>query len=157
MRGKPAPKRHIAADPKFGRLDLAKFINFVMIGGKKSTAQSVVYGAFEHLEKAGKKPLEAFDKAISNISPQMEVRSRRVGGANYQIPMPVRGDRQQTLAYRWLIKAAKSRKEKSMAARLGNEIAEAAEGLGEAMKKKQDVHKMAESNKAFAHFARRRK
>lgn len=156
MRGKAAPKRSISADPKFGRLDLAKFINFVMIGGKKSIAQKVVYGAFDVLEKKGKKPLEAFDKAISNIAPQMEVRSRRVGGANYQIPMPVRGERQQTLAYRWLIKAAKSRKEKSMAQRLGMEISEAAEGLGEAMKKKQDVHKMAESNKAFAHFARRR-
>jgi len=157
MRGKPAQKRKILPDPKYGKLDLAKFINQVMRDGKKSVAQKCVYGALDLIESAGKKPLEVYDKAISNISPQMEVRSRRVGGANYQIPMPVRGERQKALAYRWLIKAAKARKGRSMAEKLASELQEAADGLGDAIKKKQDVHKTADANKAFAHFGRRRK
>jgi small subunit ribosomal protein S7 len=157
MRGKPASKRKILSDPKYGKQDVAKFINFLMTDGKKSTAQGCVYGAFDLIEKDGKKPLDVFEKAISNVAPAMEVRSRRVGGANYQIPMPVRGERQKTLAYRWIIKAAKSRKGHSMAERLAGEFVDAAEGLGDSVKKKQDVHKQAEANRAFAHFGRRRK
>jgi len=157
MRGKPAQKRKILADPKYKRLEVAKFINQLMIGGKKSTAQQCVYGAFDLIEKADKNALQIFDKALANISPQMEVRSRRVGGANYQIPMPVRGERQKALAYRWIIGAARARKGRSMAEKLATEFQEAAEGLGDAAKKKQDVHRAAEANKAFAHFARRRK
>lgn len=155
MRGKQAPKRSILQDPKYARVDIAKFVNYVMIGGKKSTAQRVVYGAFDLIEaKTKKSPLEVFDEAMKNVGPMLEVKSKRVGGANYQIPMQVRAERRIQLAYRWLLAAARSVKGKSMAERLANEIIAASEGNGEAVKKKQDVQRMAEANRAFAHFAR---
>ena len=113
MRGKPAPKRIPAPDPRYGSITIAKFINYIMLNGKKSVAQQIVYGAFDRIEeKSGKKPLDVFDQAMKNITPALEVRSRRVGGANYQVPMPVRGDRRNALAFRWLIAAAKARKGK---------------------------------------------
>src|SRR3989338_3277054 len=152
MRGKRAPERKIIPDPKYGNLTVAKFINFFMKKVKKTVAQQCVYGAFDLLEKQEKKPLEVFEQAVSNVSPQVEVRSRRVGGANYQIPMPVRGERQRALAFRWITKAAQASKGKTMAEKLAVELKNAAEGLGDAVKKKQDVHRMAEANRAFAHF-----
>jgi len=156
MRGKPAPKRTIPSDVKYGKQNIAKFINYLMQSGKKSVAQGVVYGALETVGQKSKRPeLEVFEEAIKNVTPQMEVRSRRVGGSNYQVPMPVRGERQRYLAYRWLINAARARKGRSMIEKLTDEIIDAAQGLGDAVKKKQDVHRMADSNKAFAHFARR--
>ena len=155
MRGKPAPKRIPAPDPRYGSITIAKFINYIMLNGKKSVAQQIVYGAFDRIEeKSGKKPLDVFDQAMKNITPALEVRSRRVGGANYQVPMPVRGDRRNALAFRWLIAAAKARKGKPMAIRLADELMAAAEEDGGAFKRKTDVHRMAESNRAFAHFAR---
>lgn len=154
MRHKPAVRRNILPDSKYGNTTIAKFINFVMKGGKKSIAEKCVYGAFDLIEKQEKKALEVFELAFVNVTPQVEVRSRRVGGANYQIPMPVRGDRQRTLAFRWLIGAAQKRKGHSMAEKLASELQEAADGVGDAVKKKQDVHRMAEANRAFAHFAR---
>ena len=155
MRGKQAPKRSLATDPKYARADVTKFVNYVMHGGKKSTAQRVVYGAFDIIaEKTKKEPMEVFDEAIKNISPMLEVKSKRVGGANYQIPMQVRAERRIQLAYRWLLAAARSGKGKPMAEKLATEIIAAAEGTGDAVKKKQDVQRMAEANRAFAHFAR---
>lgn len=155
MRGKQAPKRTIAPDPKFNRVDIAKFINYIMERGKKGAAQKIVYGMLEIIaEKTQKDPLEVFDEALKNVSPAIEVRSRRVGGSNYQIPTPVRSTRRQMLAYRWIITAAQSGKGKPMAQKLAYEIMAAAQGEGGAMKKRQDVQRMAESNRAFAHFAR---
>ncbi len=155
MRGKRAPIRKILPDVKFKSLELHRFINQVMKSGKKTIAQKIVYGAFDIIkEKTKKEPLKVFEEAVKKVSPQMEVRTRRVGGANYQIPFPVRGDRQNTLAYRWLISAAKDRKGKPMQEKLAEEILAAANGEGSAIKKRDDVHKMAESNKAFAHFAK---
>jgi len=155
MRGKQALKRDIQPDPKFDNAQLAKFINYIMTRGKKSTAQRIVYNCFDIIsEKSKKDPLDVFDKAIKNISPSMEVRGRRIGGANYQIPYPVRTERKFTLACRWLITASKNRKGRSMAEKLAFEIMDAAQEQGEAYKKKVDVHKMAEANRAFAHFAR---
>jgi small subunit ribosomal protein S7 len=157
-RGKSIPKRVINPDARYNSLLLAKFINFVMQDGKKSTAQKIVYGALDKLaEKTGEGQLESFEKAIEIVKPLVEVRSRRVGGANYQIPMPVVGNRQNTLTFRWIISAAQSRKGKSMADRLASEMSDALEGVGGAMKKKDDTHRMAEANKAFAHFARFRR
>ena len=154
MRGKPVAKRKIAADPKFNSVSIAKFINYVMRDGKKSVAQSVVYGAFDRISnKIKSDPLSVFEEAIRNISPNLEVKGRRVGGANYQIPIVVPGDRKLILAYRWLITAAQKRKGLPMAAKLAEEIMSAAKGEGEAVKKREDTHKMAEANKAFAHFA----
>lgn len=154
-RGKQAPKRVIMPDPKYNSELITKFINFVMEDGKKTTAQSIVYGAFDILkEKKNEDPLKVFEKAIANIRPQVEVRSRRVGGSNYQVPMPVTGRRQQALTFRWLVAAAKARSGKSMKDRLAFELLDALEGLGGAVKKKEDVHRQAEANKAFAHFAR---
>ena len=146
-------KREILPDPKFGDVVLSKFMNSVMLDGKKSVAESIVYGALEMIKsKSGKDPIEVFSQAVQNVKPVVEVKSRRVGGANYQVPVEVRSVRRTALAMRWLRDAARKRGEKSMAARLGNELAEAAEGRGGAMKKREEVHRMAEANKAFAHF-----
>ncbi len=155
MRGKQAPKRPVKADPKYTRADVTKFVNYVMYDGKKSTAQRVVYGALDIIaEKTKKDPIEVFDEAIKNVSPMLEVKSKRVGGANYQIPMQVRAERRIQLAYRWILAAARAGKGKPMAEKLAAELMAAAEGAGEAVKKKQDVQRMAEANRAFAHFAR---
>jgi len=155
MRHKKAPKRKIQPDSKYQSLVVGKFINHVMRDGKKSTAQTVVYDCFDIIkEKTKKDPEEVFETALKNVTPALEVKSRRVGGANYQIPIPVRGDRKNTLAFRWIIDAARSRKGKPMREKLANELMDAAQGEGAAMKKKNDVHRMAEANKAFAHFAR---
>ena len=146
-------KREILPDPKFGNLDVAKFMNVVMLSGKKAIAESIVYGAFDTIQaKSGKDPVEVFSQALSNVKPVVEVKSRRVGGANYQVPVEVRPQRRAALAMRWLREAAKKRGEKSMALRLANELMEATEGRGGAMKKRDEVHRMAEANKAFSHF-----
>ena len=155
MRGKPAPKRAIAPDPRYHNVDVAKFTNYVMRRGKKTVAQKILYGAFAHIQKQMEKdPLGVFEEAMRNVSPVVEVKSRRVGGANYQIPIPVRGERRFNLASRWIIEAAKSRKGKPMAEKLAAELMEAAQNQGSAIKKKTDVHRMAEASRAFAHFAR---
>jgi len=154
MRGKQAPKRKQKPDPKHGKDDLAMFINLVMQRGKKSIAQNIVYSAFGIIaEKTKQKPIEVFDLAIRNVSPVLEVKSRRIGGANYQVPIEVKGDRKLTLAMRWIIAAAKSRKGKPMREKLAFELIDASQKQGEAIKKKDDVHRMAEANRAFAHFA----
>ena len=146
-------KREILPDPKFGNLDVAKFMNVVMLSGKKAIAESIVYGAFDTIQnKTGKDPVEVFSQALSNVKPVVEVKSRRVGGANYQVPVEVRPQRRAALAMRWLREAAKKRGEKSMSLRLANELMEAAEGRGAAMKRRDEVHRMAEANKAFSHF-----
>ncbi|MDA8119434.1 30S ribosomal protein S7 [mine drainage metagenome] len=146
-------KREILPDPKFGNLDVAKFMNVVMLSGKKAIAESIVYGAFEAIQnKTGKDPIEIFSQALSNVKPMVEVKSRRVGGANYQVPVEVRPQRRAALAMRWIREAAKKRGEKSMAQRLANELVEASEGRGAAMKRRDEVHRMAEANKAFSHF-----
>jgi small subunit ribosomal protein S7 len=155
MRGKPAPKRKIEGDAKYGDVDVAKFINYIMKSGKKSTAQNVVYDAFEVIkDKTKQDPRHVFNKALKKVSPLLEVRGRRVGGANYQIPFQVRGERRFTLGCRWIIDAARERKGKPMAEKLADEILAASNGEGAAMRKRETMHKMAESNKAFAHFAR---
>ncbi len=155
MRGKQAPKRNILPDPKFNNLVVAKFINYIMRGGKKSIAQKILYSAFDLLkEKTKKDPLDVFDAAVKNVSPAMETKSRRVGGANYQVPIPVRGERRLSLAFRWILGAARGRKGQPMAIKLAEELMNAADNQGDAVKKKQDVHRMAEANRAFAHFAR---
>lgn len=155
MRGKQAPKRDIQPDPKFNNTQLTKFINYIMRNGKKSTAQKVVYDSFEIISNKTKQdPLDVFDKALKNVGPSLEVRGRRIGGANYQIPYPVRQERKFTMTCRWIITAAKKRKGKSMAEKLALEIMDASQEQGEAYKKKVDTHRMAEANRAFAHFAR---
>ncbi len=155
MRGKQAPKRIIAPDPKFNNAVIGKFINYVMYDGKKTIAQKIVYDAFAVLaERSQQDPVELFDTAIKNIAPLIEVRGRRVGGANYQVPVPVRGERKYALAFRWLLAAARGRKGKSMNEKLADELMAAVNKEGSAMKKKNDVHRMAEANRAFAHFAR---
>ncbi|MFZ2804600.1 MAG: 30S ribosomal protein S7 [Patescibacteria group bacterium] len=155
MRGKQAPKRKILPDPKYQSPVVAKLVNYVMYGGKKSTAQKIVYGAFDIIEAKTKQPaIDIFTTAYNNISPLLEVKSKRVGGANYQIPMQVRAERRTQLAFRWLLLAARSKKGKPMAEKLATEIMAAAENTGDAVKKKQDVQRMAEANRAFAHFAR---
>lgn len=155
MRRKQAVKKVISPDPKYGDERLAKFINNVMKQGKKSTAQRVVYNALEIIKTKTKikDPLETFNKAMDNASPVLEVKSRRVGGANYQVPYEVRGSRKEALATRWIIEAAKNKKGKPMAEKLAHELIDASKNEGEAIKKKQNVHRMAEANKAFAHFA----
>ena len=146
-------KRQILPDPKFGSQRLARFINMVMKSGKKSVAEKIVYGALDQVgEKSGKDALEAFEKALENVQPMVEVKSRRVGGATYQVPIEVRSDRGAALAMRWLSDAARKRSEKSMGIRLANEILDAAENRGAAVKKREDTHRMAEANKAFAHY-----
>ena len=155
MRGKVAPKRKIEPDPKYHDIDVSKFINYIMERGKKTVAQSIVYDCFEIVKEQTKQdPRHVFNKAIKQVSPLLEVRGRRVGGANYQIPYQVRGERRFTLACRWMIEAAQARKGKRMAAKLAEEIIATAKGESASMKKRNDVQKMAESNKAFAHFAR---
>lgn len=152
-RRREVPKREILPDPKFGSVELAKFMNVVMLDGKKAVAERIVYGALTQVQtKTGKEPLEIFSLAINNIKPIVEVKSRRVGGANYQVPVEVRPVRRLALAMRWLREAAKKRGEKSMDLRLAGELIDASEGRGAAMKKREDTHKMAEANKAFSHF-----
>ena len=156
-RGKKIPKRVIAPDPTFNSVLLTKFINMVMEKGKKTIAQSIVYGALDTLkEKKEGDAIKLFETVMEAARPAVEVRSRRVGGANYQVPMPVTVDRQNALAFRWMIAAAKARKGKAMVHKLADEMMDILEGVGGTMKKKDDVHRMAEANKAFAHFARRR-
>lgn len=142
-------------DPQYGSTELSKFINYIMERGKKSTARRVVYGALAHIAQVTKKdPLQVFDDAIKNVGPMLEVRSKRVGGANYQIPFPVRTERRFFLAAKWIIGATQARKGAAMSVKLADELTAAANGEGSAVKKRQDVHRMAEANKAFAHFAR---
>ncbi|MBN4069207.1 30S ribosomal protein S7 [Beggiatoa alba] len=146
-------KREILPDPKYGNSTLAKFINVLMKGGKKSVAERIVYGALDELISRGKgEALDVFDAALDNIRPAVEVKSRRVGGATYQVPIEVRADRRTALAMRWLAEAARKRSEKSMALRLAGEMQDAAENRGSAVKKREDTHRMAEANKAFSHF-----
>lgn len=154
MRGKRAPRRDIIPDPQFNSTLIAKFINHIMQRGKKSVAQAIVYGAFEIIkEKSGQDPLTVFDAAMKNVAPILEVKSKRVGGANYQIPIEVRGERRIALAMRWLIGAAQSKKGRAMKDKLAQELLEASMNQGDAVKKRADVHRMAEANRAFAHFA----
>jgi small subunit ribosomal protein S7 len=153
MRKKRAEKRYLKPDPKFNDVQVAKFINAMMLDGKKATARKVVYGAFDIIEEKTKKSgLEVFKKALSNSQPLIEVRSRRVGGATYQVPTEVRAERRNALAMRWLRNYSRARNEKSMPAKLAAEIIAASNGEGSTVKKKEDVHRMAEANKAFAHF-----
>jgi small subunit ribosomal protein S7 len=152
-RRREVPKRIVLPDPKFANQDVAKFINVLMTRGKKAVAERIVYGAFDMIKsKSGKDPVEVFMQAVQNVKPVVEVKSRRVGGANYQVPVEVRPVRRAALSMRWLREAAQKRGEKSMRARLAGELAEAAEGRGGAMKKREEVHRMAEANKAFSHY-----
>ena len=148
-----APQRKIYNDPKYDSAILSKFVNFLMYDGKKTTAEKIIYSALEHIKSKTKEdPIKIFNEAINNVRPNLEVRSRRVGGATYQVPVEVKTKRSQTLALRWLLDAARKRKNKSMSEKLSNELMEAYQRKGSAMKKREDTHKMAESNKAFAHF-----
>ncbi len=152
-RRREIPKREILPDPKHLNVDVAKFINVLMESGKKSVAERIVYGAFEQISKrGGKDPIEVFNQALQNSRPMVEVKSRRVGGANFQVPVEVRPVRRIALAMRWLREAARKRGEKSMGQRLAAELIEASEGRGGAVKKREEVHRMAEANKAFSHF-----
>ncbi|GAB4060025.1 30S ribosomal protein S7 [Uliginosibacterium sediminicola] len=152
-RRREVPKREILPDPKFGSQDVSKFINVLMIGGKKAVAERIIYGALDLISsKSGKDAIEVFQTAIGNVKPVVEVKSRRVGGANYQVPVEVRPSRRMALSMRWIREAARKRSEKSMAQRLAGELIEAAEGRGAAMKKRDEVHRMADANKAFSHF-----
>lgn len=152
-RRRVAEKREILPDPKYGDQVLAKFINMIMQDGKKSVAEKIVYGALNNIsEKASGEPLEVFNQALDNVRPIVEVRSRRVGGATYQIPVEVRQNRSITLAMRWLVDSASKRNEKNMGLRLAGELLDASDKKGNAMKKREDTHKMAEANKAFSHF-----
>jgi small subunit ribosomal protein S7 len=152
-RRREVPKREILPDPKYKSIEVAKFTNVLMEAGKKSVAERIVYGAFDAIsKKGGKDPLEVFNQALQNARPMVEVKSRRVGGANFQVPVEVRPVRRMALAMRWLREAARKRGEKSMGARLAGELMDAAEGRGGAVKKREEVHRMAEANKAFSHF-----
>jgi len=152
-RRREIPKREILPDPKYGSSDVAKFVNVLMTAGKKSVAERILYGAFESIsKKGGKDPLEVFNQALANSRPTVEVKSRRVGGANYQVPVEVNADRRTSLGIRWIITYARARGEKGMVDKLSNELLDAANGRGAAIKKKEDVHRMAEANKAFAHY-----
>jgi len=147
------PKREVLPDPVYGSVVVAKLINSIMLDGKKGTAQKIVYNAFDQVKEiSGEDPLEVFEKAMNNIMPVLEVKARRVGGANYQVPMEVRPDRRQTLGLRWLTKFTRARGEKTMSERLAREILDAANNTGASVKRKEDTHKMAEANKAFAHY-----
>jgi small subunit ribosomal protein S7 len=149
----PAPKRPLVIDPVYGSPVVTQLVNRVLMDGKKSVAQSIVYGALEGVrEKTQSDPSTVLKRALDNVRPALEVRSRRVGGATYQVPVEVRATRQQTLAMRWLVDYARQRREKTMTERLMNEILDASNGLGAAVKRREDTHKMAESNKAFAHY-----
>ena len=152
-RRREVPKREILPDPLYGSVDLAKFVNVLMLDGKKAVAERMLYGAFDQIKgRGGKDPLEVFGQALANCRPMVEVKSRRVGGANYQVPVEVRPVRRLALSMRWIKEAARKRGEKSMAMRLANELLEANEGRGGAMKRRDEVHRMAEANKAFSHF-----
>ena len=152
-RKRKAPKRIFYADPKYGSLVLAKFINFIMYDGKKETDEKIIYNAFEKIKNKTKEdPIKIFNSAISNVRPNLEVRSRRVGGATYQVPVEVKTNRSQTLALRWLLNSTRKRKNKTMSDKLFNELMDASQNKGYAIKKREDTHKMAESNKAFAHY-----
>ena len=152
-RKKQAPKRIFYPDTKYSSLTLAKFINFVMYDGKKTTSEKIIYAALDKIKNKTKEdPIKVFDEAISKIRPNLEVRSRRVGGATYQVPQEVKTKRSQTLALRWLLESARKRKNKTMSDKLFNELMDASQSKGLAIKKREDSHKMAESNKAFAHF-----
>ncbi len=146
-------KRDVLPDPIYNSKVVTRTINAIMLDGKKGTAQTILYSAFDHIKEAtGQEPLEVFNKALENISPVLEVKSRRIGGQNYQVPVEVRPERKQTLALRWLVKYARLRNDKTMDEKLAKEIMDAANGLGGACKKREEVHKMAEANKAFAHY-----
>jgi len=152
-RRREVPKREILPDPLYGSVEVSKFVNVLMLAGKKAVAERMLYGAFEQIRgKSGKDPIEVFGQALQNARPMVEVKSRRVGGANYQVPVEVRPVRRLALAMRWLREAAKKRGEKSMGMRLANELMEAAENRGGAVKKRDEIHRMAEANKAFSHF-----
>lgn len=152
-RRREVPKRDILPDPLYNSVDVSKFVNVLMLDGKKAVAERMLYGAFAQIkERSGKDPIETFGLALTNCKPAVEVKSRRVGGANYQVPVEVRPIRRSALAMRWLREAAKKRSEKSMGQRLANEIMEASENRGGAVKKRDEVHRMAEANKAFSHF-----
>jgi small subunit ribosomal protein S7 len=152
-RRREVPKRLVLPDPLYGSEDVTKFVNVLMLSGKKAVAERMLYGAFDQIRtKSGKDPIDVFQQALSNARPMVEVKSRRVGGANYQVPVEVRPVRRMALAMRWLREAAKKRGEKSMGLRLANELLEAAENRGGAVKRRDEVHRMAEANKAFAHF-----
>ncbi len=155
MRGKKAKRREIKPEGKYGSVVLATFINHIMRRGKKSVAQGIVYQALEKVGVVSKRePMKVFEEAVRNVQPQLEVRTRRVGGANYQVPMPVRGERQNALSFRWIIGAARAKKGQAMAEKLATVLLDSSLGTGDAIKKRDDVHRMAEANKAFAHFAR---
>ena len=154
MRGKQAPKREAAPDALYNNVTLGKFINFLMLNGKKSVAQGIVYGAFDIVKKKeDKEPMDVFEAALNNVGPSVEVKTKRVGGSNYQVPVPVKPERKNALAMRWIINAARAKKGRAMKDKLAEEFMLAAKGEGDAMKKRADVHRMAESNRAFAHFA----
>ena len=153
MRKRRAVKRDVLPDPIYNSKVVTKLVNTIMIGGKKGTAQNILYDAFDIVkEKTGNDPMETFNKAYENIKPQLEIKSRRIGGGNYQVPVEVKEDRGQALALRWLVQYAKNRSGKGMAENLANEIIDAANGVGGAVKKREDTHKMAEANKAYAHY-----
>jgi small subunit ribosomal protein S7 len=148
-----AEKREVNPDPKYGDIVVSKFMNALMFQGKKSVAENIVYGALETIEqKTRQNPLESFKTALANVAPHVEVKSRRVGGATYQVPVEVRNERRQALAIRWLIAAARGRNEQTMVARLSGELMDAANNRGSAVKKREDTHKMADANKAFSHY-----
>jgi len=152
-RRRAAEKREVLPDAKFGDVVVSKFMNIVMLDGKKSAAERIVYGAFDIIEKrAGADPVKLFHEAIENVKPQIEVRSRRVGGATYQVPVDVRPTRAQALAFRWLISMARNRSENTMVERLSGELMDAANNRGAAVKKREDTHRMAEANRAFSHY-----
>ncbi len=152
-RKRKAPVREVLSDPIFNSKIVTKLINTIMLDGKKSTAESILYSAFEIIkQKTNEEPIEVFKKAVENITPQLEVKTRRIGGTNYQVPSEVSSRRKQTLTLRWLINYSRLRTEKTMDLRLANEIIDASKGTGGSVKKKEDTHKMAEANKAFAHF-----
>ncbi|MCQ2646765.1 30S ribosomal protein S7 [Helicobacter pylori] len=153
MRRRKAPVREVLGDPVYGNKVVTKFINKMMFDGKKSVAEKIIYKAFNKIEeKSGEKGIEVFEKALERVRPLVEVRSRRVGGATYQVPVEVRASRQQSLSIRWILEATRKRNERMMVDRLANELMDAASDKGTAFKKKEDVHKMAEANKAFAHY-----
>jgi len=153
MRRRAAEKREVLPDPKFGDPIVGKFINCLMIQGKKSVAEGILYDAFDRMQRrAGRSPIEMFHDALANVRPMLEVRSRRVGGATYQVPVEVRPERRQALATRWLIQAAQKRSEKTMVERLAGELLDAANNRGTAVKKREDTTKMADANRAFAHY-----
>ena len=152
-RRRAAIKRDVIPDPKFGSEMLAKFMNMIMVSGKKSVAETIVYGALDVIESKGhSEPLEILSKALENVQPRVEVKSRRVGGATYQVPVAVRPSRRMALSMRWIIEAARKRNEKNMPYKLAGELLDAFEGRGSAAKKREDTHRMAEANKAFAHY-----